>query len=422
MSRPQSHRGSSDQDGSPTDAKKPADDPQAQGGGDLMDRLEHFTWANYTFSMSTGGLALLLSEKTQAFNFTGLQTIGKVVYIFDLVIFTAITLIMIARFVRFPGTLKSSLMHPTEGLFLATAQLSLASIFAGIARYGIPECGPWLVVVFRVLFWIYFAVGFLIAVGQYTLLFTSPRLKEADMTPAWDLPIFPFMLSGTIASAGAGHQPPEHALPIIVAGLTAQGLGMLISLCMYACYCRRMIEFGFPRPGARPAMFIAVGPPAFTSLAIIGMAENFPKAYRYWGASDVTVQILEVMAIMTSIFIWSLSFWFFCIAVVACLQVRKHLTFQLNWWAFVFPNVGFTISVLSIGKSLESPGVKWVGTIMSILIVCVWLFVFYHYVRAILQKAIWAVGRDEDVYHDSTDHKWSKAARIKRAADTEKQA
>lgn len=202
----------------------------------LLNRLEHWTWANYTYPMSTGGLSLLLSEKTQAFNFRGLQTIGKVVYIYDLVVFTLVTAAIIYRFTRFRGTLKSSITHPTEGLFLGTSALSLASIIAGIARYGIPECGPWLIVAYRVLFWIYFAVTFLIAVGQYSLLFTSPALKIQDMTPAWDLPIFPFMLSGTIASVGAADQPPVHAVPMIVAGLTAQGLGMIISILMYACY------------------------------------------------------------------------------------------------------------------------------------------------------------------------------------------
>ncbi|KAK8030848.1 hypothetical protein PG990_000582 [Apiospora arundinis] len=173
----------------------------------FLDRLEHFTWANFTFPMSTGGISLLLAQQTQPFNFRGLQTIGKVFYIFDLIVFSFITTLMIIRFLRFPGSLKKSITSPTEGLFLGTAQLSLASIIVGIARYGIPECGPWLIVAFRVLFWIYFAVGWLIAVGQYTMLFTSPKLKAADMTPAWDLPIFPFMLSGTIASAGAAHQP-----------------------------------------------------------------------------------------------------------------------------------------------------------------------------------------------------------------------
>lgn len=52
---------------------------------------------------------------------------------------------------------------------------------------------------------------------------------------------------------------------MIVAGLTAQGLGMLVSLLMYACYLRRMVQFGLPSPHSRPAMFIAVGPPGFTA-------------------------------------------------------------------------------------------------------------------------------------------------------------
>ncbi|KAI1756308.1 voltage-dependent anion channel-domain-containing protein [Xylaria castorea] len=196
-----------------------------------LGRLEHFTWANFTLPMATGGLALLLAEQTQGFTFPGLQTIGKFVYILDLVIFTLVASAITYRFIKFPGTLKQSIVHPTEGLFLGTSTLSLASIISGIARYGIPSCGEWLVVVYRILFWIYFATTFLIAVGQYALLFTSPRLKLADMTPAWDLPVFPFMLSGTIAATGAGLQPPDQAIPILVAGLGAQGFGLLVSIC-----------------------------------------------------------------------------------------------------------------------------------------------------------------------------------------------
>ncbi|KAM0812774.1 putative Malic acid transport protein [Seiridium cardinale] len=374
----------------------------------LLNRLEHWTWANYTFPMSTGGLCLLLSEDTQAFNFTGLQTIGKVVYIFDLVVFAIVTAAIIYRFTRFPGTLKASITHPTEGLFLGTSALSCASIIAAIARYGIPECGPWLVVAYRVLFWIYFAATFLIAAGQYSLVFTLEALKIQDMSPAWDLPIFPFMLSGTIASVGASHQPPTHAVPMIVAGLTAQGLGMIISILMYACYIHRMIQYGLPSPNSRPGMFIAVGPPAFTSLAIIGMASAFPVTYEYFGNAEVTLQIIETMATMTAVFIWSLSFWFWAIATIACLSVWKEIKFRLNWWAFVFPNVGFTIATLTIGKKFESPGVEWVGTIMTILIVALYLFILVHHVRAFIRKDIVYEGKDEDVYVDEVQHRHVK--------------
>jgi predicted permease len=41
----------------------------------------------------------------------------------------------------------------------------------------------------------------------------------------------------------------------------------------------------------------------------------------------------------------------------------------------VFPNIGFTISIIDIGEQLESQGLLWVGSIMSILIFIMWLFV-----------------------------------------------
>ncbi|KAH6654149.1 voltage-dependent anion channel [Truncatella angustata] len=359
--------------------------------------------------MSTGGLSLLLAEQTQAFNFHGLQTIGKVVYLFDLVVFSTVTAAIIYRFIRFPGVFKASITHPTEGLFLGTSFLSLASIIGGMGRYGIPSCGPWLVVVYRILFWIYFAVTFLIAAGQYSLLFTLPSLKIQDMSPAWDLPIFPFMLSGTIASIGASTQPPTHAVPMIVAGLTAQGLGMIVSILMYACYIHRMIQYGFPSPNTRPGLFIAVGPPAFTSLAIIGMASGFPTTYSYFGDPEITYQILQTMATMTAVFIWSLSFWFWAIATIGCLAVWKQMTFRLNWWAFVFPNVGFTIATLTIGKQFESPGVEWVGTIMTILIVALYLFILAHHIRAFIRKDIVYEGKDEDEYINELRHDYGKA-------------
>jgi C4-dicarboxylate transporter/malic acid transport protein len=348
--------------------------------------------------MSTGGLALLLAEQTQPHTFDGLQTIGKVLYIFDLVVFVFVTTAITFRFVNYPGTLKSSITHPTESLFLATSMLSVASITAGIARYGIPSCGPWLVVVYRVLFWTYFALSFCLAVGQYMLLFISPRLKIQDMTPAWDLPIFPFMLSGTIAATGAALQPPEHAMPMIFAGLTAQGLGMLVSMMMYTSYLRRMIQYGFPSPDSRPGMFIAVGPPSFTSLAIIALANDFPEHYNYWGMDAITIQILRVMSTVVAVFIWSLSFWFFCIAVLACLLVRSQMSFHLNWWAFVFPNVGFTIATTSIGKSLHSEGIKWVGSGMTLLLVATYLSVGVAHVRAFVNKEVCWPGKDADVY------------------------
>ncbi|KAJ2986753.1 hypothetical protein NUW58_g4877 [Xylaria curta] len=348
----------------------------------------------------------------------GLQTIGKFVYILDLVLFTLVAAAITYRFVKFPGTLKKSIVHPTEGLFLGTSTLSLASIISGIARYGIPSCGEWLVTVYRILFWIYFTVTFTIAVGQYALLFTSPKLRLPDMTPAWLLPVFPFMLSGTIAATGAGLQPPDQALPILVAGLGAQGFGLLVSITIDACYLSRLIQYGFPAPNSRPGMFIAVGPPAFTGLAIIGMANNYPVYYHTFGPDEVTVQVLRVVATATCLFIWFLSLWFFCIAVVANLAVRREITFHLNWYAYIFPNVGFTIAIILVGKELNSPGLIGTGSAMTLILVIGWIVIALNHIRAVWKGNILADGKDEDYYVNERDHHHVK----KLDDDSDKQA
>jgi C4-dicarboxylate transporter/malic acid transport protein len=351
--------------------------------------------------MATGGIALLLHPSTQPHTFDGLLTIGKIVFILDLVIFTVITICISYRFATNAGTFTASLTHPTESLFASTAFISLASILACIAKYGIPESGPWLVTAFRVLFWIYYAITWLVAIIHYSMLFTNPSLRIQDMTPAWDLPIFPVMLSGTVASAGAPTQPSYHAIPILVAGTLAQGLGFLVSILMYASYVRRMIQYGFPSPASRPAMFIAVGPPSFTALALIGMSEAWPVTahYDFFGDPEMARTAMKVLAFAMAVFIWSLGFWFFCVGVVSTLMVARELEFKLNWNAFVFPNVGFTISVISIGKVLESEGVTWVGSIMTILIVALYLFVQVMCIRAVWTKRVLFEGRDEDVFH-----------------------
>lgn len=50
---------------------------------------------------------------------------------------------------------------------------------------------------------------------------------------------------------------------------------------------------------SRPAMFIAVGLPGFTALALIGLVKAWTSHYNYFGDQEVTSQILQVMATMT---------------------------------------------------------------------------------------------------------------------------
>ena len=75
------------------------------------------------------------------------------------------------------------------------------------------------------------------------------------------------------------------------------------------------------------------------------------------------------------------------------LKFRKACTNSI-----VFPNVGFTIVTIELGSALMSEGVLWLGSVMAVLLVVMWLFVGGMHIRAVLKGDILWPGKDED--HD----------------------
>lgn len=122
----------------------------------VMRRLQQFTWANFTCTQSTGGIAILLSETPK--QFYGLQTIGIVIFIFNLVLFLLFTAAITTRFVRTPGggggALRQSLTQSPEAYFAGSFWLSMATIIICMQRFAVPRAGPWVIDAIRVLFWI----------------------------------------------------------------------------------------------------------------------------------------------------------------------------------------------------------------------------------------------------------------------------
>ncbi|KAI8725366.1 hypothetical protein NCS52_00107600 [Fusarium sp. LHS14.1] len=362
----------------------------------MLERVKHMTWAWFTFVMSTGGIALVLHSTPNQFD--GLRVIGKIFFIFTIIIFIGIVTGLIVRFSTTDRALRNSLLHPTESLFFPCSLLSVATILTNTAAYGLPETGSWLATALRVCFWLYTALSTLSAIVQFFVLFKGAHLPIHSMTPGWILPIFPAMLTGTLASAIMPSQSPEHRIPMLVAGVTYQGLGWTVATLVYPLYLGRLMQDGLPAPAMRPGMFIAVGPAGFTSVALIGMAQSIPEGYGYFKTYPMAPQVLQILALWVSIWIWCIAFWFFSFSLLAVLSsaLQWRLRYSMTWWAFVFPNVGFTLATARIGEQLESPGIRWVSTVMTIFLVGLWFMVLYAQVSAVIRRKILWPGRDED--------------------------
>lgn len=366
--------------------------------------------------MSTSGISLVMALTPHRFE--GLNYIGLVLFIFDVLLFVLITVSLIFRFTIHRHTFRKALTHPTEALFISTFFLSIAAILTNMDEYGNIFLGDTaktgLSKFLQAAFWIYLTVTFLFSVLMYHLLFTvkeERRLTVDVMTPAWILPIFPVMLAGTLAGSFSRQLPAGQAFAVLCAGLAAQGLGLLVSLFMYSTYLSRLMAYGLP--GQRPGMFIAVGPPSFTCAALVAMAADVPRVFTQL-ASDSSGSAVELsaltgrgdvatlaagvrlLAIAASMFLWGLSFWFLVSALAGVASGMPDRKFHLSWWSFVFPNVGFTIATIRMGGAIGSEGLLWASTGMTICLVIVWLFIVFRCILAVFRREIVWPGHDED--------------------------
>ncbi|KGO76095.1 C4-dicarboxylate transporter/malic acid transport protein [Penicillium italicum] len=355
----------------------------------LKERACQIKWGWYSMSMATGGISVLLHRTPH--QFTGLEVIGKIIYIFNLAFFLVITACMAVRFKSRPTALKESFRDGNESYYAPTCLLAIATIILGAQGYGVSSCGPWLPVALRIVFWIYVALSTLSAVFHNWYLYHLAMAKQQPFPIAQLLPSFPAMLSGTIASSIAANQPRDQAIPILIGGVTLQGFGFLMSLLIYAEYQYFLAKHGLPEMAKRPQMFIAVGPWSFTALALIGMAKEsvkiFPSRYIIsyadpMSAGNITVStgdIALVMASFFSIFVWTIAFFHLCIAAISVLSSARLFggagapPMSVVYWGMVFPNTGFIIATISIGEVLQSPAILWVTSVLTVLQVIMWL-------------------------------------------------
>lgn len=107
-------------------------------------------------------------------------------------------------------------------------------------------------------------------------------------------------------------------------------------------------------------------------------------------------QIVKIIGFVAGGFVLLFGFWFFCISLVAVVAGIRHMSFTLNWWAFIFPNAGLTLAIIQLGKVYRSHEIDWIASVMTVLLVVLWIVVATANVKAVWQRRIMWPGKDED--------------------------
>ena len=246
------------------------------------------------------------------------------------------------------------------------------------------------------------------------------------MTPTWIFPAFPFLLVGPLAGYLSSNIPlpgsissttasPSNLLLVLLGGVICQGIGFLVTLFVYTTFYYRLMTQKLPDHAVRPAIFMSAGLSGFTIVAIMSMASGAALVLPHITTSnngndtiladtnlDIVVAVIRVMASLSVLPLYGLAAWFFLISVGAywkCFVPRHYakLKFSMAWLSFIFPNTPFINATFAVGEAFNADSIRWIGCVLSVLVVGMWVFVFVMMLRAVIRKDILWPHPDEDL-------------------------
>ncbi|CCG84947.1 protein of unknown function [Taphrina deformans PYCC 5710] len=216
------------------------------------------------------------------------------------------------------------------------------------------------------------------------------------------------MLSGTIGSQVAANQDPKNGVPIIIAAIMMQGLGFWVSLLTIGIFIQKIFcGTKFPPPSARFGLYMFVGSPGFTTLALVACGRAASSSGVFYmdfilgttGAGEIARVFLDLFGA----FFWGLTAWLCAFASVAIIMgcfsgphFGSEMTFSLSWFAFVFPNVGFTIGTMLLAEEFNSQALKIVTAVMTVILAIGVSLLWFGAIRAVAKRYIMMPGKDED--------------------------
>ncbi|KAK2032241.1 C4-dicarboxylate transporter/malic acid transporter [Colletotrichum zoysiae] len=346
---------------------------------------------------ATGGMANVIHSLP--FDAAWLNGVATAFFLLNIILFIMNCVLAILRFRFRPGSLKHSFADQTESLFIPSSVVSVAIISINICQFGVPRVGPWLLRVMQIIFWSYTALSVLASSTIYLILWSTTAFPIHTMTPTWVFPAYPLLLTAPFASnlIQAAAQTNQHTVTlntpaIALCAVATQGAGCMIAFMISAAFIYRLMTQKLPREFQRPGVFISIGPFAFTVGGIVQLGNEAATILpRNFLGTDIAVPIVKVTSALIGLWLWGLSLWFFIVSVGSLWTViwpKRKMSFQMNWWSFVFPNTALITATTALGKVFQNRGLQISGCVMAACLIVVWFVVFGSMIRSLYRREL----------------------------------
>jgi len=188
------------------------------------------------------------------------------------------------------------------------------------------------------------------------------------LTAVWLIPV----VAPIIAAATGGELCTVlDSRSTLAASYALWGIGVPFAGSILVLYIHRLTVYKLPPSEVSVSAFLPIGPlgqggAGIIQLGIVAEQMNFPYATN-----------LRAIGVFLGLLMWGYAILWSVFAVLTIGYRFPRISFSMAWWGFVFPLGTFALCSGLLGKELELPFFKILGTIVTVCVVLLWFLVAF---------------------------------------------
>lgn len=344
----------------------------------ISDIVEHFTPNWFAMSMGTGISAICLN--TLQTWLPAVHGVATIMWILNIVIFTLMTVTLVARTILYPQSWGRMLKHSSQPMFLGCIPMGLATIINGFIFFGVNLFGNISIDIAIFLWWVDVLMSMLCIIVVPYYMFYHHDNSLHNMTATW---LLPFVACEVAAVSGAILLPYMSAsmtVTVFTINIILWASSVSLAMGILVILFQRLALHKLPPVELASTIWLPLGPMGTGALAMFLFGGNIDKI----NMANLTehyvylMQIFHGMSIFIGIVLWTVGSWWLIIAVlVTFTYMRKQImTFNLGFWGYTFPLGVYTMATVTFAKYSHLLGLTIYGVFLVVVLLLIWLMVF----------------------------------------------
>ncbi|WP_417271750.1 TDT family transporter [Celeribacter halophilus] len=331
--------------------------------------IRQFTPNWFAATMGTGILSIALSK-------TPLFALGEALWLFNIVLFTLFSVLLIARWAFFFDEAMRVFNHPVVSMFFGCIPMGLATVLNGFLIYGTAHLGDTAAHIAETLWWIDVGLSVLCGIAVPYLMFTRQDHSVEQMTAVWLLP----MVAAEVAAVSGGLLAPHLVAPqmqmmVLVLSYVLWALSVPIAMGVIVILLLRLVLHKLPHASMAATSWLALGPIGTGALGLMTLGDAAPAILRAQGLEQYSATFTGV-GLIGGLLLWGYGLWWLSMAALITLRyLREGLPFNLGWWGYTFPLGVFSVATVKLGVALHLALIGGLADVLIGTLAVIWLIV-----------------------------------------------